>query len=256
MMDTHTELELLSAYLDGELDAGERARLDAHVPACAECSETLQGLRATLTDLGTLPEPVLGEQESWALRSAILRARRASTRRQRFAWASGAAAAAVVAVVAIVATQGGSSNETATAPQKPVEALDASATVFSVDRNFDAASAHDELLAVAGAKTRSYSALSMPTPVAGPIAGGAPTQALPPSEIARRPAESTPELDHCVSVVRSSTQELLQAKQFEIARYEGKNAFLLFFATSARIELWVMSRPSCQVLYFAQAATS
>jgi hypothetical protein len=40
----HFEPEL-SAYLDGELDAAERARLDAHLHACARCAAELRELR-------------------------------------------------------------------------------------------------------------------------------------------------------------------------------------------------------------------
>lgn len=37
--------ENLSAFLDGELTPGERAELDAHLPACAECRRELERLR-------------------------------------------------------------------------------------------------------------------------------------------------------------------------------------------------------------------
>ncbi len=37
--------ELLSGYLDGDLDATTRARVDGHLDACAECREVLAELR-------------------------------------------------------------------------------------------------------------------------------------------------------------------------------------------------------------------
>src|SRR5213076_1196548 len=43
MSDTWTNR--LSEYLDGDLPAGERTVLEAHLPTCAECSETLAQLR-------------------------------------------------------------------------------------------------------------------------------------------------------------------------------------------------------------------
>src|SRR5438046_299921 len=46
-MNAHDELDNLSAYLDGELNQAERARLDAHLPGCAECRTTLDALHAT-----------------------------------------------------------------------------------------------------------------------------------------------------------------------------------------------------------------
>ncbi len=43
----HTEIiNQLSAYLDGELSPDERARVDAHVAACAECRVVLDDLKA------------------------------------------------------------------------------------------------------------------------------------------------------------------------------------------------------------------
>src|SRR5918996_3844924 len=106
-MGSHPELEQLSAFLDGELEASERSALEAHLPSCAECRSTLDALRATIADLGELPEAVPTEQDSWALRSAISRARRPARRWQRAAWAAGAVAAAAIAVVAIVQPGGG-----------------------------------------------------------------------------------------------------------------------------------------------------
>ena len=67
-MNAHDELDNLSAYLDGELNQAERARLDAHLPGCAECRTTLDALRATVAGLATLPEPAPSGQDSWALR--------------------------------------------------------------------------------------------------------------------------------------------------------------------------------------------
>src|SRR5690242_15226688 len=38
---------LLAAYHDGELNAADRARVDAHVERCATCAEELRSLRET-----------------------------------------------------------------------------------------------------------------------------------------------------------------------------------------------------------------
>jgi hypothetical protein len=53
--------------------------------------------------------------------------------------------------------------------------------------------------------------------------------------------------------VSSTTQEQLIPVQFEAATFDGRAAFLLIFRTQDRYELWVMARPTCETLYFAQA---
>ena len=44
-----------SAYLDGELRAGGKLRVERHVVECEECRRLLAGLRATLDALAHLP---------------------------------------------------------------------------------------------------------------------------------------------------------------------------------------------------------
>ena len=60
--------ESLSAYIDGELLAGEKARVEKHLEECGACSENLATLRQTvamLRELPTVPAPM-----SFALRPA------------------------------------------------------------------------------------------------------------------------------------------------------------------------------------------
>ena len=47
----------MSAYLDGELDANRRLRMERHVRECAECSRLLAGLRLLLEALHRIPAP-------------------------------------------------------------------------------------------------------------------------------------------------------------------------------------------------------
>jgi hypothetical protein len=47
MPDLYTNL--LSAYVDDELDAGSRAKLEAHLAGCSECAALLADLRAIVT---------------------------------------------------------------------------------------------------------------------------------------------------------------------------------------------------------------
>jgi anti-sigma factor RsiW len=57
--DWERQREQLSAYLDGELSAAERAEIARHLPTCAECRGELAGLRRVRTLLGALPAPAL-----------------------------------------------------------------------------------------------------------------------------------------------------------------------------------------------------
>lgn len=43
---------LMTAYIDGQLDDRDRARLDAHLADCPHCSEYLAQLRVTIDALG------------------------------------------------------------------------------------------------------------------------------------------------------------------------------------------------------------
>ncbi len=47
----------MSDYLDGDLGARPRRRLEDHVAECAQCRRTLAALRAMLTALHALPPP-------------------------------------------------------------------------------------------------------------------------------------------------------------------------------------------------------
>jgi len=51
----------MSAYLDGELAAGARLRLERHVVECEACRATLAGLRAMLAALRRLPSSAGGD---------------------------------------------------------------------------------------------------------------------------------------------------------------------------------------------------
>lgn len=47
----------MSAYLDGELAQGRRARMERHTVQCHECRRLLEGLRRLLGALQRLPPP-------------------------------------------------------------------------------------------------------------------------------------------------------------------------------------------------------
>jgi anti-sigma factor RsiW len=66
----------LSEYVDGSLDAGEALALEAHLPGCANCAETLAALRTVAKRAAELPsrEP---ERDLWPAIAARLSPRRA-----------------------------------------------------------------------------------------------------------------------------------------------------------------------------------
>ena len=55
--DWERQREQLSAYIDGELSAAERAELERHIPRCPECQEALGELRRVHDLLAALPMP-------------------------------------------------------------------------------------------------------------------------------------------------------------------------------------------------------
>ena len=61
-------VELLSAYLDGELPPGEAARVEAHVAGCDGCAMVLDEFRDTIRLTGMLTE----EQVTPAQRETLL----------------------------------------------------------------------------------------------------------------------------------------------------------------------------------------
>jgi anti-sigma factor RsiW len=51
MREHHYAAERYSAYLDGDLEPTEKARVEAHVGICPECTKVLAALRRTLEGL-------------------------------------------------------------------------------------------------------------------------------------------------------------------------------------------------------------
>ncbi|OBB75306.1 anti-sigma factor [Mycobacterium sp. 852014-52144_SCH5372336] len=55
-MDCNELVELVTAYLDGSLDADTRARLDMHLLDCEGCVNYLQQFRTTITTLNNVED--------------------------------------------------------------------------------------------------------------------------------------------------------------------------------------------------------
>jgi len=64
-------VELVTAYLEGRLAAGERARFDEHLAICEGCQAYLDEMRGTLRALGRLPEDRLSPEARDTLLAAF-----------------------------------------------------------------------------------------------------------------------------------------------------------------------------------------
>jgi hypothetical protein len=112
--------EQLAAHLAGGLDAGERARLEAHMAACAECIAEFDELKRFDRNMDQLfqaarPEPGLEERVIHALREVPARASITPFRR----FASAAAALLLLGLVGfgiVLAEEGGFEAESGYAP--------------------------------------------------------------------------------------------------------------------------------------------
>lgn len=65
----------MSAYLDEELDANRRARMERHVRECVQCRRLLASLRLLLEALRRLPAPLGGPDSIQLAESVRLRLR-------------------------------------------------------------------------------------------------------------------------------------------------------------------------------------
>ena len=55
-------VELITAYLEGQLPARDAVRLEAHLAACPHCTAYVEQMRITISVLGRIrPEPVDAE---------------------------------------------------------------------------------------------------------------------------------------------------------------------------------------------------
>jgi len=60
-------VELVTDYLDGTLSRRDRARFDAHVAACANCTQYVEQFRETIRLTGTLSESDVSPEAAEAL---------------------------------------------------------------------------------------------------------------------------------------------------------------------------------------------
>jgi anti-sigma factor RsiW len=64
-------VELVTAYLEGNLSSGERKRFDAHLSACDGCTTYVEQMRRTIELTGTLRLDDVSREAEEALKSAF-----------------------------------------------------------------------------------------------------------------------------------------------------------------------------------------
>ena len=130
--------ERIGDYVDGTLAAGDLARLDAHLGACARCQAMVADLRAIRLVARSL-EPHVPPPHVWrALAEATRSSRPSPLRAWLFGWQP-VAATAMIAVMATALSWVGGRLATVGPPPSTIEA--ASSAAF-IDVPHDAAEAH------------------------------------------------------------------------------------------------------------------
>ena len=64
-------VELVTAYLEGALSAGDRQRFEAHIAGCDACTTYLEQMRATIEALGRIPPESLSQEAERELLAAF-----------------------------------------------------------------------------------------------------------------------------------------------------------------------------------------
>jgi hypothetical protein len=258
-MKTHPEPEQLSAYLDGEVDAAERAQIDAHVRTCSECSATLTGLRATLADLRELPSPTPSDQESWALRSALVRARKRPSRQYQ-RWVTAAGSVAAVAIVLLAISLNGQTTSSTFGPTSNVVQGGEAATggagtsLISVQStNYNQTSAAN-LVDIASRNATTFGA-TQGTTRDSTASGGTPAALAPGPVTAPQTKSATdylPKIQSCEKEIFKGDSRVWTPLQYIVARYNKVPVFLLLYSIGSgadtKTELWVVQRTDCYPL--------
>ena len=261
-MTTHPDPEQLSAYIDGELNDDDRDDLEQHLTGCSECSATLRALRATLADMRALPSPVPSEQESWALRSAINKARKRPAARYRRWTVAAGSVAAVAATIVVFAVNNPTKSSLGTGAQDRTAApAHAAASLIEVDpTNYTRKSAPQLMTGVALAAPS-----ATPMPSAGQFSSGAEgagssAGALTPQKAAEtnltdaRRASYLSAIQRCERQVLPANNSNLTPLRYIVGTFESTPAFFLMYSVTSgsesKLELWVVQRSDCYIRFF------
>ena len=258
-MNTHPDPEQLSAYIDGELTGVDRDDLEQHLTGCSECSATLRGLRATVADMRALPSPVPSEQDLWALRSAISKARRRpAARYRRFVGAASGVAAVgiVIAVLSVIghttsSTFGRTSTGVYNQKQLAPQAAGSPPAILTDATNYNSTSAKSLLSSFGYAIPQAgpVEAASPPSTTHG-VANGSESQTFSSADKATFGSQ----IATCERDIFSSGSGGARALAYIVGRYESTPAFFLIYSVvvsgKTKTEMWVVRQSDCYIRLF------
>jgi len=258
-MNPHPDPEQLSAYIDGELTGTDRDDLEQHLTGCSECSATVRGLRATVADMRALPSPALSEQDQWALRSAISKARRRPAERyRRWVVGAGSAAAVAAAIVGVLSLNHNKANTTSGRASSEVHApalgAPSAQVPIQVDQtNYNSSTARSLLLSTSNV----YFAPAQPQAAPTTKTAQAGTSSTLDSTISAPLADQSrygPQIATCERDIFSSGSGGARAIAYVVGRYESTPAFFLIYSVvvggKTEKEMWVVRQSDCYIRLF------
>jgi anti-sigma factor RsiW len=128
MTPNHPDGVTLDDYVDDALPAAERATVDAHLTACAECRDLVAGLRSVIAAVSAL-EAVEPPRAAWARIERTIRSENTGTHAPRWPWLAAAAVLLLATFAGLklagVWQQPPAAGLTASAPAPDAQAIEA-----------------------------------------------------------------------------------------------------------------------------------
>lgn len=272
-MSPHEDVEILSAYLDGEVSEPERARVEAHLGACRECAGRRSALEGAVQAVASLPEVAPTPDEARAIRLAVLGGAPAGAPARR-PWgarlwaAAGAVGLLGAGIVGYAVLRSSGARQEAGLAARPPAALDsAAATEFASDDDVRTLlSSRPDVIdgvrryRVADVGAGQAEAVASLATAAGP-ASGVEKDAAQTSRAAAPGAATTPPerpIGACLRQVLREWPYPTMPIAAEPAVYVGQEAWLLVFAWTPstsdgnapldRVMVRLVSRTDCSTL--------
>lgn len=262
MNNQHFDLDTLSAYLDGEVGASERALLETHLASCPACAATSRKLRSASSTLASLGSVQMTADEHRRLRQAVIGAAGsrapASNRFRRLQWSlAGGLAVIAVAVAGFAALRppGAAPDSSAESLTQAFDPADGAPLNFDSDDQVagtvlalpEVVAARDRFRVEDGARSLAEAPAQAPAGGArdnaiwdsapGPATRAAPESAEADSgDVSAPPAEtgfSDPEGGRCLQAAALTTDRPLVALSARQATFQGRPAWLLVYATTS-----------------------